>query len=499
MALDNPVLTTIRNGGSVGMVWLSLGSTAVAELAADAGPDAVVFDLQHGLWQRQSLQDAIGMVRAKATPLARVADGSATAIGEALDAGALGVIVPLVETAEQAAAAVAAAKYPPAGIRSGGGVRPLMDFKAYGVAANDAVLVSVMIETAKGVENAAAIAAVPGVDLVFIGTGDLALSIGTFPEFGPTHEAAVKAVQQACRDAGTACGAFTPHLAFALDRRRQGFQAVVIAEDIGMVHGAAKTAIKGFAAGKPAPLEGAVAFVSGTSRGIGPEIVRTLLAAGAAKIYCATRTPNGAAGLIAEAPDRLVPVTLDITDPKSVVAAAKSAGDTTLLVNNAGVNFNTPLLAIDHLDNARTEIETNYFGTLAMCRAFAPVLKANGGGAIVNLLSILARGNLPMMGSLAASKAAELSMTQGLRAELAGQGTHVMAVLPGAVDTDMTRDFDGPKIAPEEVAEAIVHGLSIGAEEVMPGEMASGMSMGLAVDPKAVERQLAEFLPAAKN
>ncbi len=130
-----------------------------------------------------------------------------------------------------------------------------------------------------------------------------------------------------------------------------------------------------------------------------------------------------------------------------------------------------------------------------MCRAFAPALSANSGGAIVNLLSILARGNLPMMGSLAASKAAELSMTQGLRAELAAQGTHVMAVLPGAVDTDMTRDFDGPKIEPAEVAEAILHGLSIGAEEVMPGDMGAGMAMGLAMDPKAVERQLAEFLP----
>ena len=274
---------------------------------------------------------------------------------------------------------------------------------------------------------------------------------------------------------------------------------MVIAEDIGMVHGAAKAAIRGFWPGPSIPVEGAVALVSGTSRGIGPEIVRALLAAGAAKIICAARDPEAVRTLIAEAPDRLVPVALDITDPASVSRAAEAAGDVTLLVNNAGVNFNTPLLAIDRLDHARAEIETNYFGTLAMCRAFAPVLRANGGGAIVNLLSILARGNLPMMGSLAASKAAELSMTQCLRAELAAQGTHVMAVLPGAVDTDMTRDFDGPKIAPAEVAEAVVHGLATGAEEVMPGEMACGMSMGLAVDPKAVERQLAEFLPKPES
>jgi 2-keto-3-deoxy-L-rhamnonate aldolase RhmA/NAD(P)-dependent dehydrogenase (short-subunit alcohol dehydrogenase family) len=501
MALHNPLLDKLRAGQTVGCHWLLLGSPSVAELFADAKPDAVVFDLQHGLWDRSTLESAIGLVAPISTPVVRTADNSPHAISTALDAGALGVLVPLIETAEQAAAAVAACKFPPAGLRSGGGVRPLKDFIGYGKAANDAILVGVMIETKKGVDNAAKIAKVPGVDLVFIGTGDLAFSLGTFPEFDDRHEAAIEKVDAACRAAGVACGVFTPYVTFALDRRRQGYQWVVLGSDIEIVHGAAKATASRFAlAAAPdkkakSPLKGAVALVSGTSRGIGPEIVKALLAAGAARIYCAARDPEATKRLVAEAPRKLVPIALDVTDGAQIKAAAKRCGDVTLLVNNAGVNFNTPLLGIDSVDNARAEIETNYFGTLAMSRAFAPVLKRNGGGAIVNMLSILANMNLPLMGSLCASKAAELSMTQALRAELAGQGTRVMSVQPGAVATDMTRDFEGPKMKPAEVAAALVHGLETGQDDVYPGKMASWAAMGLATDAKALERQFATYLP----
>src|SRR5216684_8952141 len=173
--MGNPVLGTVRNGGSAAGLWLVSGSPSVAELAAEARPDALIFDRQHGLWDSGPLHAAIGVTAALATPLVRVAENSPIAIGSALDAGALGVIVPLIETAEQARAAVAAARFPPAGLRSGGGVRPLRDFKSYVAAAKDETLVAVMIETRLGVENAAAIAGVPGVDMVFIGTGDLAL------------------------------------------------------------------------------------------------------------------------------------------------------------------------------------------------------------------------------------------------------------------------------------------------------------------------------------
>jgi NAD(P)-dependent dehydrogenase (short-subunit alcohol dehydrogenase family) len=242
-------------------------------------------------------------------------------------------------------------------------------------------------------------------------------------------------------------------------------------------------------------VKGAVALVTGTSRGIGPETVKGLLAGGAAKIYCGTRDKAKLAKLIAKSPKKLVPLEIDITKPEEIAAAAKACGDVTLLVNNAGINFNTPLFAIAGTDNARQEMEVNYFGTLAMCRAFAPILKKNGGGTIVNMLSILAYVNLPFMGSLCASKAAALSLMQALRAELAAQGTHVMGVLPGAVDTDMTRGVEVPKMQPAEVAAAIRHGLEYGLEEVYPGDMASGVSTGLALDPKAVEKQFAGFLP----
>jgi 2-keto-3-deoxy-L-rhamnonate aldolase RhmA/NAD(P)-dependent dehydrogenase (short-subunit alcohol dehydrogenase family) len=504
MALHNPLLDKLRAGGTIGSHWLLLGSTAVAELMADAAPDAIVFDLQHGLWDRSSLESAIGLVAPKCTPVVRTSDNTPFAISTALDAGALGVLVPLIETSEQAAAAVTAAKFPPAGLRSGGGVRPLKDFIAYGQQANDAVLVGVMIETRKGVDNAARIAKVPGVDIVFIGTGDLALSLGTFPEFDDRHEAAIEKVRAACRAAGTACGVFTPFVTFALDRRRQGYQWVVLGSDIDFVHGAAKMTASRFAlkppSGKPvpSPLKGTVALVTGTSRGIGPEIVKALLDAGASRIYCAARNPDSTRRLVARAPRKLVPLALDVTDEAQVKAAAKQCKDVTLLVNNAGVNFNTPLFAIDGTANARAEIETNYFGTLGMCRAFAPVLKRNGGGTIVNMLSILANMNLPLMGSLCASKAAELSMTQAMRAELAGQGIRVMSVQPGAVDTDMTRDFEGPKMKAVDVAAAVVHGIATGQDDVYPGKMASWAAMGLATDARALERQFATYLPAAK-
>src|SRR5581483_7238594 len=167
-------------------------------------------------------------------------------------------------------------------------------------------------------------------------------------------------------------------------------------------------------------LRDCVALVSGANRGIGAQYVKALRAAGAKRIYAAARDPANLE--IAEA-DKAVVVALklDILREAEIAAAAARCRDVTLLVNNAGVNFNTPLVGIASLANARTEIETNYLGTLAMCRAFAPILKANGGGAIVNMLSILSRVNLPLRGSLSASKAAGLSLTQCVRAELTKQ------------------------------------------------------------------------------
>ncbi len=490
--VHNPVLEKLRRGAPAAGLWLVSGSPAVAQLAAEARPDALIFDLQHGLWELGALHAAIGVTRGMGVPLVRVAENSPGAIGTALDAGALGVIVPLVETAEAARAAVAAAKYPPEGVRSGGGVRPLIDFKGYVASANSDVLVAVMVETRKGVENVAAIAHTEGVDMVFVGTGDLALSLGTFPETGPAHEEAVLAVLSACRAAGVAAGVFCPDASFAAERRRQGFTFFPIGTDSEWIKAGAASAVKRLAVAPGAGFDPArtVALVTGSNRGIGQAIVEALAASGVPKIYAGHR-----AGRAAPKAPGIVPIELDITDGGQIAAAASDCSDVTLLVNNAGINTNAPLLAPADLDGARREIETNYLGTLAMCRAFAPVLRRNGGGAIVNLLSVLARVSLPLMGSLCASKAAGRLMTHGLRAELKAQGTRVIAIMPGAVDTDMTRGLQIPKMPPAEVADAIIDALRRGVDDVYPGGMAAFVAAGLAGDALAVEQEFAGYLP----
>jgi NAD(P)-dependent dehydrogenase (short-subunit alcohol dehydrogenase family) len=237
-----------------------------------------------------------------------------------------------------------------------------------------------------------------------------------------------------------------------------------------------------------------VALVTGANRGIGEQFVKALRAAGARRIYAGARDA-GALRVDAADRDAIVPLAIDVTREADIAAAAARCRDVTLLVNNAGVNFNTPLVGIASLANARAEIDTNYFGTLAMCRAFAPILKANGGGTIVNMLSILARVNLPLMGSLCASKAAALSMTQGVRAELKAQGTKVIGVMPGAVETRMTEMLPPPKMSPADVAKAALAAVEAGTEDVYPGEMAQGVSAGLAHDAKAVETQFSAYLP----
>ncbi len=242
-------------------------------------------------------------------------------------------------------------------------------------------------------------------------------------------------------------------------------------------------------------VEGSIALVTGANRGIGACFVDELVARGAAKVYATARDPQALAAVAEANPGVVEVLALDITDAAQVASVAERCSDVNLVINNAGVNNMGAFVASADLDGARAEMEVNYFGTAAMCRAFAPVLGANGGGGIINMLSILSRVNLPLMGSLCASKAAGLSLAQGVRAELAGQSTQVVAVMPGAVDTDMSRDFPPPKMPPVDVAKAALDGLESGAEEVYPGEMATGVDAGLAADPKAVEKEFAGYLP----
>ena len=174
--LSRTLKDLFASGEPVGLLWLALGSPAVAEFAAHAGAGALVIDLQHGLWDRHSLEAAVGVAAPKLPVIVRVAENSPNVIGTALDAGADSVLVPLVDTAEQARAAVASARFPPHGNRSGGGIRPLAAGFADYLKRAEAVTVGVMIETAAGVANTEAIAAVEGLDYVLIGSGDLTIS-----------------------------------------------------------------------------------------------------------------------------------------------------------------------------------------------------------------------------------------------------------------------------------------------------------------------------------
>ena len=227
---SNPALERLRSGKSASCVWLSLGSVALAEIAAEFSPDIVVFDAQHGLWERTTLHAAILAVGKTSTPVVRVAANSNHLIGEALDSGALGVIIPLVESAEQAASAVDAAHYPPRGNRSGGGVRPLANFADYSQSCATNVMVSVMIETQRGLVNAAEIIATPGIDMVFIGSGDLALSLGDSSKVG--LEDAIQQILELCRASRVPCGIFTPSAENARTRLEEGFAFVVAEDDI---------------------------------------------------------------------------------------------------------------------------------------------------------------------------------------------------------------------------------------------------------------------------
>ena len=242
-------------------------------------------------------------------------------------------------------------------------------------------------------------------------------------------------------------------------------------------------------------VEGAVALVTGANRGIGAAFVQGLLAGGARRVYAAARDPQTLATL-ARRDVRVVPVALDVTDDASVRAAAQRLADVNMVVNNAGVLHGARLIAAADLSAARREMEVNYFGLLRMCRAVAPLLAANGGGTLINVLSILSRVASPAAGSYSASKAAAFSLTQAVRAELQAQGTRVIGVLPGFVETDMTERINAPKIQPIDVVRATLEALQTGAEEVYPGETATQIAALLLQNPKAVERQLAQSVAA---
>lgn len=175
---------------------------------------------------------------------------------------------------------------------------------------------------------------------------------------------------------------------------------------------------------------------------------------------------------------------LDITDPRSVEDAAAAASDVTLLINNAGISTWTNLVTGD-LSKIRSEMDTHFYGTLSMVRAFAPVLAGNGGGGILNVLSALSWFSYDGTNAYGAAKAAEWSLTNGIRIELAGQGTLVTGLHLGSADTDMSAGYDGDKVDPAAVVRAALDGVEAGKLEVVADEWSANVKASLAADPSA--------------
>ena len=231
-------------------------------------------------------------------------------------------------------------------------------------------------------------------------------------------------------------------------------------------------------------LESSVALVTGANRGLGRQFAAELVRRGA-KVYAAARRPE-----TIDLPG-VVRVPLDITDPESVARAAKIAEDATVVINNAGSSLGANLLDGD-LDEIRKEMETHYFGTLAVTRAFAPVLERNGGGAVLNVLSVLSWVSTPDHSGYCAAKSAEWSMTNAVRLQLAGRGIVVTALHVGLMDTDMGAIFDAPKSDPAVVAALAVDAVAAGDYELLADDTSRAVRAGFAGGVESLYPQLAK-------
>jgi NAD(P)-dependent dehydrogenase (short-subunit alcohol dehydrogenase family) len=230
-------------------------------------------------------------------------------------------------------------------------------------------------------------------------------------------------------------------------------------------------------------IEGTVALVTGANRGIGKAFADALLDRGATKVYAAVRDVDTVAD------PRLVPIQLDVTDPDRVAAVARELDDVQVVVNNAGIlHVSVPLSA--SLDTARVELETNYLSLVSMTQAFAPVLQRNGGGAFVNVLSVFSWVATPLLTTYSASKAAAGSFTNAVRIELKRQGTQVIGVHPGPVDTDMTAAIKIDKIPPASVATSALDALEADQPEAVVDDFSRTIKAGLSDDQVTLYPQI---------
>lgn len=220
-------------------------------------------------------------------------------------------------------------------------------------------------------------------------------------------------------------------------------------------------------------VENAVVLVTGANRGIGLAFTRELLSRGARKVYACARDPSTVlqAGVHA--------LQLDVTKPQKVASVAAASSDVTLVINNAGIAQPGGFLADGSEEIARRIFETNFFAVLSMSKAFAPILKANGGGALLNVLSVASWVNGGELAAYAASKAAAWSLTNALRNELAFQKTQVLALHMAYVDTDLTRGLDAPKSSAEDIVKRALDGLESGLDEVLADVITQNVKLGM--------------------
>jgi NAD(P)-dependent dehydrogenase (short-subunit alcohol dehydrogenase family) len=224
-------------------------------------------------------------------------------------------------------------------------------------------------------------------------------------------------------------------------------------------------------------LQDAIVLITGANRGIGLAFAEAALARGARKVYAGVRSPSNFSNR------GFVPIKLDVTSDNDVADAARICNDVTLVINNAGIALLGGLLKAGTSDAARMQIETNVFGILRMTQAFAPVLAKNGGGAFLNVLSAASWINSGALTAYAVSKAAAWSLTNGLRNELRQQGTQVLGLHVGFVDTDLTRGLDVVKVSPQSVVATALDALEAGASEVLADERAQTIKRGLTTEP----------------
>jgi NAD(P)-dependent dehydrogenase (short-subunit alcohol dehydrogenase family) len=224
-------------------------------------------------------------------------------------------------------------------------------------------------------------------------------------------------------------------------------------------------------------LDKAAVLITGANRGLGLAFAREALARGVRTVYAGARDPA-----TVTLPG-VVPIKLDVTNPADVAAAVERCGDVTLVVNNAGIGESKSFLAEGAIDSAHKLLETNFFGMWRVSQSFAPVLKANGGGALLNVLSVASWINSPALAVYGATKSAAWALTNGLRHELREQKTQVLALHVGFIDTDLVRGLDVPKTPPEIVARRAYDALAAGADEVMADEITKQVKQGLSATP----------------